>query len=54
MQSFSNTHQIKQQVKPVHHTHVNSTSHIIIIFSLLQIDQINSEEPIELVYLGAK
>lgn len=53
MQSFSNTHQIKL-VKSVHHTHVYSTSHVIIIYSLLQIGQINFKDPIELVYLEAK
>lgn len=55
MQSFSNTHQIKL-VKSVHHTHVYSTSHIIIhvIYSPLQIGQINFKDPIELVYLEAK
>lgn len=54
MQSFSNTHQIKL-VKSVHHTHVYSTSHVIIIYSPLQIGQIiNFKDPIELVYLEAK
>lgn len=48
-----NTHQIKL-VKSVHHTHVYSTSHIIIIYSLLQIGQIYFKDPIELVYLEAK
>lgn len=50
-----NTHQIKL-VKSVHHTHVYSTSHIIIhvIYSPLQIGQINFKDPIELVYLEAE